>query len=421
MVVAFETVARCRKLLPPRRRRTLTTSRNIMNRLLLASALTFVLSSCATTMPTVAARVPCEAQSFTVMDDFVGARRGSCAVLSDDHVRLDIRPEDENVSNPSAWYAFKLIPHAATEAKISMRYADAYHRYVPKTSHDGLHWTPVDESAVSITSDGMDATLNIELGDAPVWVSAQELITPASYQVWTRTVANDSDAELSVLGMSKMDQAINILTVNADSKEILFLTGRQHPPEVSGAFAFFSFFETLLADNEIANRFRDRYQIIAVPLLNPDGVIGGNWRHNLGNTDLNRDWGPFKQPETRLIRDLLDRLDSEDKQIRVFLDFHSTAENVFYTQDAENVTNPPAFTNTWLANARPRIPDTYPFTNSENPTTAVGVSKNYMYHRYGIPSSTYEVGDETDREAARQAAAIFAQELMLLMLEQNYE
>ncbi|MDH5621953.1 MAG: M14 family metallopeptidase, partial [Gammaproteobacteria bacterium] len=193
------------------------------------------------------------------------------------------------------------------------------------------------------------------------------------------------------------------------------------PPEVSGAFAFFAFYETLVADSELANRFRDRYQVLAVPLLNPDGVVGGNWRHNLGNTDLNRDWGPFEQPETRLIRDLLDRLDAEGRHVRVFLDFHSTAENVFYTQDDDNPTIPAQFTRTWLDNARARVPETYPYTNRENPTGAVGVAKNYVYHRYGIPALTYEVGDETDREAIRQAAVIFAEELMRLMLLQTYE
>jgi hypothetical protein len=105
----------------------------------------------------------------------------------------------------------------------------------------------------------------------------------------------------------------------------------------------------------------------------------------------------------------------------VFLDFHSTADNVFYIQDEENVTIPPGFVDTWLENARPRVPDSYPFDGLPKPTDAVGISKNYMYHRYGIPSSTYEVADEADREATRQAAVVFAEELMRLMLDQEFE
>jgi len=380
-----------------------------------------LLVSCSTSGPTVAAGKPCVADSFTVVDGFGGARRGACTLLSGDHVQLLIRPEDNNVSNPSAWYAFKLVPREAGTANITLKYIDGYHRYRPKTSMDGLRWSVVDDSFVAKASDGLSATVRIPLSDRPVWVSAQELILPTMYDLWNKKITAQADARLSMLGMSKSGQAIPLLTVNENSRDVLLLVGRQHPPEVSGAFAFFAFYETLLADNELANQFRDRYQVLAVPLMNPDGVMGGNWRHNLGNTDLNRDWGPFRQPETRLIRDLLDRLDAEGKHIRVFLDFHSTRENVFYTQDGDNVTNPAGFTRMWLDNARERIPDAYPYTNSENPTGAIGVAKNYMYHRYGIPALTYEVGDESDREAIRQAAAIFAEELMRLMLLQTYE
>ena len=49
-------------------------------------------------------------------------------------------------------------------------------------------------------------------------------------------------------------------------------------------------------------------------------------------------------------------------------------------------------------------------------TDKVGVSKNQMYHRYGISALTYEVGGETGRSAAT-AARIFAEELTRFMPE----
>ena len=58
--------------------------------------------------------------------------------------------------------------------------------------------------------------------------------------------------------------------------------------------------------------------------------------------------------------------------------------------------------------------------NSEGPTTNAVVAKNYIYTRYGIPSVTFEVGDETDRNATRAAAVVFAEELMKLMLSLEY-
>ena len=67
-----------------------------------------------------------------------------------------------------------------------------------------------------------------------------------------------------------------------------------------------------------------------IPNMNPDGVEHGFWRHNMGGIDLNRDWGPFTQPETVLVRDQLDRfVQTGSPQLSLFLDFHSTDRDVF--------------------------------------------------------------------------------------------
>ena len=44
-------------------------------------------------------------------------------------------------------------------------------------------------------------------------------------------------------------------------------------------------------------------------------------------------------------------------------------------------------------------------------------AKNYFYASRGIPAITYEAGDESDRDAFRAAAVIFAEEMMRTMLE----
>lgn len=389
-------------------------------RVLSIVAFAVILASCAAVEPPFAPCAPCEAGAFTVMDNFAGARRGQCEVLSDNRVRLTILPEDNGYINDSPWYAFKVVPSVASTATITLRYRGGHHRYPPKISHDGVHWLALDESDVKISYRRGKATLKIATGDEPFWIAGQEIITPLFYDEWSRKFTATGLASLSVLGYSQSEFPVSVLNTNATANDVLLLIGRQHPPEVTGAIAFFAFYETLMAETELATKFRQDFNIVAIPLLNPDGVIGGNWRHNLNAMDLNRDWGPFNQPETKLAEKLLNQLDANDKNIRVFLDFHSTNRNVFYAPNDESPTTPPRFTRTWLENAKVRIKE-YDYSYEENPIDEVGVSKNYMYKRYGIPSATYEVGDETDREAIRQAATVFAEELMLLMLEQDYE
>jgi hypothetical protein len=101
--------------------------------------------------------------------------------------------------------------------------------------------------------------------------------------------------------------------------------------------------------------------------------------------------------------------------LALFLDFHSTGRNVFYTQAEDEPITPHGFTSVWLANGRDRLTN-YDFEHAERPLTDLTTSKNYVYRTYGIPSITYEVGDHTDRVAIKNAANIFAEEMMRTLL-----
>jgi hypothetical protein len=381
----------------------------------LAALILSLVSACATHVP-VPAGTRCEVANFIVDDAFEGARRGTCAPLDANRVRLEIVPDDDNVSNPSPWYAFRVLPKKRTTAEIVLDYGDWPHRYRPKISADGRNWHALQDHSVTVSEDGSKATLRVALPDRPLWIAAQELVTPQHVSEWSRALADRSDAELSTPGHSKAGRPIPMLETTTKASDLILLVGRQHPPEVSGAVAMAAFVETLFADTALAKSFRRHYGIVAIPLLNPDGVSHGHWRHNLGGVDLNRDWGPFTQPETQLIPELLDKLDENQRRIRIFIDFHSTNRNLFYTQPGEDPTDPPGFVPRWFERVRPRLPH-YPFSDEQRLQSDTPNGKNYMYKRYGIPSVTYEVGDEMDRRVTADAARIFAEELMRLLLE----
>jgi predicted deacylase len=388
---------------------------DILRRVLPLSA-ALLLTACGL-QPTLPVGDACVAGGFTVTDDFTGARRGACTVLAPNHVQLDIRPEDEGKINNSPWFAFRIAPSAPGAATVTLSYEGGSHRYWPKISADGQNWERLPEDSVTVSDDSLRADLVIPLTGEAVFVSAQELITPVDYDAWNRKVAATTGIPMYELGKSLEGRAIHAFDSNAESKEVLLMIGRQHPPEVSGAVAFFAFTETVFGDSGLAEQFRERFRVIAIPLMNPDGVVAGHWRHNRGSLDINRDWGPFTQPETQLVAGLFDEFDADGSSLRMFVDFHSTDKNTFYAQ--QEPTEPPDFTRTWLGNAERRVSD-YPFTNEESPTENPAVAKNYIYARYGIPAVTFEAGDETDREALRVAAVIFAEELMRLMLAQDY-
>ena len=75
-----------------------------------------------------------------------------------------------------------------------------------------------------------------------------------------------------------------------------------------------------------------KYRVLAFPLINPDGVDLGHWRHNASGVDTNRDWGRYRQPEIKSIVKFIHKIKKRDNnKIVMGLDFHSTYYDVFYT------------------------------------------------------------------------------------------
>ena len=72
-----------------------------------------------------------------------------------------------------------------------------------------------------------------------------------------------------------------------------------------------------------------------IPMLNPDGVVVGNFRTSLSGKDLNRQFrtsADFLIPEVKALKQLVIRLKGEFKsRLMFFLDFHghSVKKNVF--------------------------------------------------------------------------------------------
>ena len=367
----------------------------------------------------------CATAAFALRADYPGARLSVCEVVSADEVTIHIHAEDGGKINPSPWYGFHVRavddagpgPSSANgklEAlTVRLRYGGEHrHRYHPKISIDGQSWRRLPENAVQV-ADG-EAVLRLRPDADGFFVSAGENWNNAFYMAWRERIGALAGAPWREIGKSLGGRAIHALHIHANAPNVVLLLGRQHPPEVSGAISMTRFVERLLqtragtcAEPRPSCRFFQTHGFVVVPLLNPDGVAAGHWRHNLGQTDLNRDWGPFTQPETQAVRDLVAGLEAQRRRLRLVLDFHSTRRNVFFTQDAASPTRPLEFAARWLAAAR-RKDGLYEFTNDPRPLTQTGTAKNYFHRRFGIPSVTFEVADEENRALVASSAAAFA-------------
>lgn len=367
----------------------------------------------------------CENNVAEIRADHMAARANQCDVTSADSFMLTIRPEAKTdpqgaAINNSAWYGFRVDPKAATDIRVSLKYENGRHRYRPKKSFDGLNWALTSDDQVTIQSDDQ-VDIRFKSDGRPFLVSAQEILLPETHDTWTASMAELPFVTQSTIGQSRDGYPLQMLEAKTESgnqKPFVVWVGRQHPPEVTGALALKTFSETVLGDSDLAKSFREHFNVLIIPMMNPDGVKSGHWRFSKGLMDLNRDWGPFSQPETQAVQNAFRRFETGADEIALFLDFHSTGRNLLYTQDDSEPTTPPFFAIDWVANVKARLDDSiYSFTQEPRQNSSRPTSKNYMYDTYGISSITYEVGDETDRSAIDISSRVFAEEMMSLLLK----
>jgi len=387
--------------------------------LLALTCVSLALAGCASLSPT-DWQENCNFDGVVFTADFEGGRIDACRQLSESSFELRFDPENTPI-NHSAWYSFKVKAPQAQTISVHLTYSEHSHRYWPKLSADGEHWQRAGSGAVKVKENG-GALIRLAVGSQWLWVSAQEVIDNALHAKWLDEAALHADFALETLGNSAQGRPIRKVESTAGTGRFIVLVGRQHPPEITGALAMQQFLQRLQEDDELARRFRSEFGIIAVPNMNPDGVASGNWRHNTQGIDLNRDWGPFTQPETQLLeRELRRFLPTGQDSLFLFLDFHSTWHDVFYTHPAPADGDRAAadLTQRWLdhfAQDIVKVAPGYPVKIKPGHHPNKATSKTYVYKTYGIPAITFELGDETDRTFIDTYAATAAESMMRTLL-----
>jgi hypothetical protein len=135
------------------------------------------------------------------------------------------------------------------------------------------------------------------------------------------------------------------------------VTGRIHPGEANSSFICEGFLEYICSDEPKAKEFRQNFVAYVVPMINPDGVVVGNYRTSLFGKDLNRTFNQsrkFAFPETFHLLELIKDLKAKHKQrLNLFIDLHghSVKKNVFMYGPEFNIQHP----NYYLAKELPKI------------------------------------------------------------------
>jgi hypothetical protein len=362
--------------------------------------------------------------SLQFITTFDGARLSD--IRRDSIHTYDLFIEAENLPiNNSPWYAFGVTGSDVESLRFTLHYRGADHRYIPKWSSDRDNWHPVDSTQWSADTTNGTLSLNLNLTSDTLWIAAQEVMTSADTYRWLQRVSTSAGGHIDTVGWSAQHRPIwqayfpPTDPVASDSIPTLVMLGRQHPPELTGALGLEEMAEVFLSDQSNARWLRSHYAIVMIPLINPDGVDNGHWRHNANGVDLNRDWQAFNQPETRAVRDALLALEQRGHRLVYAIDYHSTDEHILYPILREYDVPPQDLTFRWADRIRQALPETS-FAVEPFDLTAP-ISKNWIVRTFGCEAVTFELNDEEDRHRLSKISRTAAEEFMILLRKVSTE
>ncbi len=350
---------------------------------------------------------------------FDAARLNDFKETGANRFEVPIHPENSPI-NMSPWYAFRIKAEEAKAIEITLTYTEGIgkHRYWPRLSSDRENWMAIDSGRFVVAQDSLSATMTIDVSTSPLFVAGQEIIDSNDMKEWV-LARKSANVKTSTYGKSRLGRDLlrmDITNGKADGKDIVILMSRQHPPEITGQLAMMHFLDENLDGSELSNDFLDNHRVIVYPMINPDGVDLGHWRHNEGGIDLNRDWAHYRQPEVRQVcEDIIERVNESGGDVKLGLDFHSTWEDIYYIYNDDVISKIHGFSREWINDIYERVPedegiiDPFPVNSP--------VSKNWFYRQFNAEAITYEIGDGTSRELIKTKAEVGAQEMMKLLLE----
>ena len=128
-------------------------------------------------------------------------------------------------------------------------------------------------------------------------------LRPDRLHVWIEKFLSQNATWTSVKRHSVENRPIYILTAGNSLPKIVFWS-QMHGNESSGTYALTDLLVYLQEDQRLLGRLLERYSIVVIPMLNPDGADRFT-RYNALGSDLNREGLRTLSPETEILKDIL--------------------------------------------------------------------------------------------------------------------
>ena len=191
--------------------------------------------------------------------------------------------------------------------------------------------------------------------------------------------------KVDTLGLTLRNLPIEELTITdpafPDSlKYHVWVHARTHPGETPSSWHFDGFIESILANNEVVQFYREHIVFHCIPFTNPDGVFWGRSRTNYDGVDVESNWNKSDAATTAEVKILKKRMTeiNNKKVLSIFQNLHAQAVQycTFWIHTASSTSSS--------------------FYHSENEFSNLNTSGNPYFtqddYRYSNLSSTFPEG-----------------------------
>ncbi|WP_165246230.1 M14 family zinc carboxypeptidase [Paludisphaera soli] len=191
-------------------------------------------------------------------------------------------------------------------------------------STDGKAWRPVPLERLP----GDRVRLSVTMPGPELYVARVEPYRISDLDRWLASIAASPLVEVENIGKTAEGRGLEIVRVGRpDAPYRVFLRARAHPWESGGNWVVQGLVARLLAGDDEAKTYLDRYCVYVLPMANKDGVARGRTRFNVRGKDLNRDWGgpadPVLAPENHALESWLEAMIRRGTPPHLALELHN--------------------------------------------------------------------------------------------------
>jgi hypothetical protein len=244
------------------------------------------------------------AQEMAIDADYPG---GNVQVIRREAHTFVVAP-DLRDTRPGEWWfywSFRLRGPSDLPVTIVFEQKNPIGVRGPTTSRDGGHtWTWLGDSAVRTDRVGAVPRWSFEARIPPGATEVRYAFAPpyqqANLQAWLDRHAGNPALRVEPLATSRHGRKVPLVRIaspeppapGSPPRGLVLLTSRHHACEMMATYALEGLLEAALADDETGRLWRDRWEIVAVPFVDLDGVEAGDQGKNRNPHDHNRDYNP---------------------------------------------------------------------------------------------------------------------------------